>query len=208
MKYLYIDTSSSFLYTAIVEDDKVLSEIKEEFEQSLSKMALPRIVSMFEKNNLKPIDIDKIIVVNGPGSFTGIRIGLTIAKVYAWSLDIPITTILSLEAMAISSSKVGFHVPILNARRGYVFTAIYDSSCNVILKPCHIPLTELQEKLEGIGDYELISNDEFEDIKTNSYEPNFLKIVNKFKDKKKINPHLVNPEYLKLTEAEEKKHDQ
>ena len=208
MKYLYIDTSSSFLYTAIVEDDKVLSEIKEEFEQSLSKMALPRIVSMFEKNNLKPIDIDKIIVVNGPGSFTGIRIGLTIAKVYAWSLDIPITTILSLEAMAISSSKVGFHVPILNARRGYVFTAIYDSSCNVILKPCHIPLTELQEKLEGIGDYELISNDEFEDIKTNSYEPNFLKIVNNFKDKKKINPHLVNPEYLKLTEAEEKKHDQ
>ena len=160
MKYLYIDTSSSFLYTAIVEDDKVLSEIKEEFEQSLSKMALPRIVSMFEENNLKPIDIDKIIVVNGPGSFTGIRIGLTIAKVYAWSLDIPITTILSLEAMAISSSKVGFHVPILNARRGYVFTAIYDSSCNVILKPCHIPLTELQEKLEGIGDYELISNDE------------------------------------------------
>ena len=205
MKYLYIDTSSSFLYTAIVEDDKVLSEIKEEFEQSLSKMALPRIVSMFEENNLKPIDIDKIIVVNGPGSFTGIRIGLTIAKVYAWSLDIPITTILSLEAMAISSSKVGFHVPILNARRGYVFTAIYDSSCNVILKPCHIPLTELQEKLEGIGDYELISNDEFEDIKTNSYEPNFLKIVNKFKDKKKINPHLVNPEYLKLTAAEEKK---
>ena len=208
MKYLYIDTSSSFLYTAIVEDDKVLSEIKEEFEQSLSKMALPRIVSMFEENNLKPIDIDKIIVVNGPGSFTGIRIGLTIAKVYAWSLDIPITTILSLEAMAISSSKVGFHVPILNARRGYVFTAIYDSSCNVILKPCHIPLTELQEKLEGIGDYELISNDEFEDIKTNSYEPNFLKIVNKFKEKKRINAHLVNPEYLKLTEAEEKKHDQ
>ncbi len=208
MRYLYIDTSSSFLYTAIVEDDKVLSEIKEEFEQSLSKMALPRIVSMFEDNNLKPIDIDKIIVVNGPGSFTGIRIGLTIAKVYAWSLDIPITTILSLEAMAISSSKSGFHVPMINARRGYVFTAIYDSSCNAILKPCHIPLTELQEKLESIEDYELISNDEFEDIDNiNSYSPDFLKIVNKFKDKKEKNPHLVNPEYLKLTEAEEKKHD-
>ena len=101
MRYLYIDTSSSFLYTAILEDEKVLSEIKEEYEQSLSKMALPRIVSMFEENNLRPDDIDKIIVVNGPGSFTGIRIGLTIAKVYAWSLNIPITTILSLEAMNI-----------------------------------------------------------------------------------------------------------
>ena len=44
-------------------------------------------------------------MVNGPGSFTGIRIGITIAKVYAWSLNIPITTISSLEAMAISSEN-------------------------------------------------------------------------------------------------------
>ena len=81
MRYLYIDTSSSYLYTAIVENDTVISEIKEEYGQSLSEVALPKIVSMFEDNNLKPADIDKIIVVNGPGSFTGIRIGITIAKV-------------------------------------------------------------------------------------------------------------------------------
>lgn len=207
MRYLYIDTSSSYLYTSIVEEGKVLSEIKEEYGQSLSKVALPRIVSMFEDNNLKPIDIDKIIVVNGPGSFTGIRIGLTIAKVYAWSLDIPITTILSLEAMAISSNKDKVHVPLIDARRGYVFTAIYDNSGNEVLKPCHIKLTELMKKLDGIDNYEFISNDEFEEIEVESYSPDFLKIVNKYKDKKKVNPHMVNPEYLKLTEAEEKKHD-
>lgn len=207
MRYLYIDTSSSYLYTSIVEEGKVVSEIKEEYGQSLSKVALPRIVSMFEDNNLKPIDIDKIIVVNGPGSFTGIRIGLTIAKVYAWSLDIPITTILSLEAMAISSNKDKVHVPLIDARRGYVFTAIYDNSGNEVLKPCHIKLTELMKKLDGIDNYEFISNDEFEEIEVESYSPDFLKIVNKYKDKKKVNPHMVNPEYLKLTEAEEKKHD-
>ena len=88
MRYLYIDTSSSYLYTAIVENNNVLAEIKEEFGQSLSEVALPRIVSMFEDTKLSPKDIDKIIVVNGPGSFTGIRIGITIAKVYAWSLNI------------------------------------------------------------------------------------------------------------------------
>ena len=207
MKYLYIDTSSSYLYTSIVENDKVISEIREEDGQTLSKVALPRIVSMFEDNNLKPIDIDRIIVVNGPGSFTGIRIGLTIAKVYAWSLDIPITTILSLEAMAVSSNKDKVHVPIIDARRGYVFTAIYDATGREILKPCHIKMEELMEKLEGIDNYEFISNDEFDDIKVNSYNPDFLKIVTKFKDKKKVNPNMVNPEYLKLTEAEEKKHD-
>ena len=205
MRILYIDTSSSYLYTSIVEDNEVLSEIKEEFGQSLSEVALPRIVSMFEDNSFKPKDIDKIIVVNGPGSFTGIRIGITIAKIYAWSLNIPITTIYSLEAMAISSNKDTYHVPILNARRGYVYTAIYDKDYNEVLKPCHILLTDLQEKLDNIGDYEFISNDEFDDLELNSYTPNFVKIINKFKDKESINPHAVNPEYLKLTEAEESK---
>lgn len=204
MRILYIDTSSSYLYAAIVEDNEVLSAIKEEFGQSLSEVALPRIVSMFEDNSLSPKDIDKIIVVNGPGSFTGIRIGITIAKIYAWSLNIPITTIYSLEAMAISSNKEVYHVPILNARRGYVYTAIYDKDYNEVLKPCHILLTDLQEKLDNIGDYEFISNDEF-DLELNSYSPNFVKIINKYKDKESINPHAVNPEYLKLTEAEESK---
>ena len=205
MRILYIDTSSSYLYTSIVENDKLISEIKEEFGQSLSEVALPRIVSMFEDNNLSPKDIDKIIVVNGPGSFTGIRIGITIAKIYAWSLNIPITTIYSLEAMAISSPKDTYHVPILNARRGYVYTAIYDKDYKEVLKPCHILLTDLQEKLKDIKGYEYISNDEFDDLELNSYSPDMVKVVNYFKDKENINPHAVNPEYLKLTEAEESK---
>ena len=204
MRILYIDTSSSYLYTSIVEDNEILSEIREEFGQSLSEVALPKIVSMFEDNNLSPKDIDKIIVVNGPGSFTGIRIGITIAKIYAWSLNIPITTIYSLEAMAISSPNNTYHVPIINARRGYVFGAIYDNEYNEVLKPCHILLTDLQDKLKEISDYEFISNDEF-DLKLESYSPNFVKIINKYKDKENINPHAVNPEYLKLTEAEESK---
>lgn len=205
MRILYIDTSSSYLYTSIVENDKLISEIKEEFGQSLSEVALPRIASMFDKNNLSPKDIDKIIVVNGPGSFTGIRIGITIAKIYAWSLNIPITTIYSLEAMAISSKNNTYHVPILNARRGYVYTAIYDENYKEVLKPCHILLTDLQEKLKDIKEYEYISNDEFDDLDVNSYSPDMVKVVNYFKDKENINPHAVNPEYLKLTEAEESK---
>lgn len=205
MRILYIDTSSSYLYTSIVENDKLVSEIKEEFGQSLSEVALPRIVSMFEENNLSPKDIDKIIVVNGPGSFTGIRIGITIAKIYAWSLNIPITTIYSLEAMAISSTNNTYHVPLINARRGYVYTAIYDNEYNEVLKPCHILLTELQDKLKDINDYEFISNDEFDELELNSYSPDMVKVVNYFKDKENINPHAVNPEYLKLTEAEESK---
>ena len=208
MKYLYIDTSSSYLYTSIVEDEKTLVEIKEEYGQTLSEVALPKIVSMFEKINIEPDNIDKIIVVNGPGSFTGIRIGVTIAKVYAWSLNIPITTITSLEAMSVSSEEKKIHIPIINARRGYVFAAIYDENYKEILKPQHIELDKLQEKIKNIENYEFITNDKFENLeKTTNYNPNIIKIVQKFKGKEEINPHMVNPEYLKLTEAEERKND-
>lgn len=207
MRYLYIDTSSSYLYTAIVEDNKLISSISEEYGQNLSEVALPKIASMFESNNLNPKDIQKIIVVNGPGSFTGIRIGITIAKIYAWSLNIEITTITSLEAMASSSNKNLIHIPILNARRGYVYSAIYDKDIT-ILKPQHIKFEELMNYVNNIDNYEFISNDKFENLSSvSTYSPDYIKIVEKYKNKKAVNPHSVNPEYLKLTEAEEKKND-
>ena len=206
MRILYVDTSSSFLYTSIYEDGKIIAHCNEEYGQSLSEVALPKIVEMFQNNDLSPKDVDKIIVVNGPGSFTGIRIGITISKVYAWSSNIPITTITSLEAMALSSNNNKVHVPIINARRGYVYTAIYDTNMDVILKPVHIKFDELKEKLKDIKDYEFISNDEFdEELDLVPYIPNYEKIISTYKDKEEINPHAVNPDYLKLTEAEESK---
>lgn len=206
MRVLYIDTSSSYLYTGIVENNSLLCEIKKEYGHTLSEMALPEIVSMYEKNNINVNSIDKIIVVNGPGSFTGIRIGITIAKVYAWSLNIDITTITSLEAMMISNNDNKYKVPIIDARRGYVFGAIYDNKNKEILKPKHIKLDELKKELTYIKEYQYITNDNFEDLDNKvSYTPDILKIVDYCKNKKSINPHLVNPEYLKLTEAEESK---
>jgi len=206
MRSLYIDTSSSFLYAGIAEENQLLAECKKRFDHELSKEALPEIIKLFETANLKPEQIDKIIVVNGPGSFTGIRIGITIAKVYAWSLNIAITTITSLEAMAISSKSKMIHVPMMDARRGYVFAAIYDEENNPLFAPKHIKLDDLRKELANLEDYAVITNDEIEEQnKKESYDPDILKIVNWSKDKKAINPHAVNPDYLKLTEAEEKK---
>ncbi len=202
---LYIDTSSNFLYTGIVEKDKIICEIKKEYGHTLSEYALPEIVSMFEKNNIEPNQITKIVVVDGPGSFTGIRIGITIAKVYAWSLNIPITTITSLEAMMLSNQDNKIKVPIIDARRGFVFAAIYNSDNQEILSPQHIKLTDLMKKLEN-KDYIFITNDEIEEIDNKvTYSPDIKKITNYVKYKANINPHLVNPNYLKLTEAEESK---
>ena len=184
MRILYIDTSSSYLYASIVSSRKVLCEVKKEFGHSLSEEALPSIVELFNEQNLKATDIDKIIVVNGPGSFTGIRIGITIAKVFAWSLNIPITTISALEAMSLSSKTNMIHVPILDARRGYVFGAIYDQNNNAIFSPKHIKLEELLQELQDKENYIFITNDDFENIENKElYDPDIEKIVNTFESK-------------------------
>ena len=95
---------------------------------------------------------------------------------------------------------------MINARRGYVFAAIYDEENKELLKPQHIQLEKLNEYIKEYNNYEIITNDEFENIENKAtYTPNIVKIVNCFKDKEVINPHAVNPNYLKLTEAEENK---
>jgi len=125
MKILYIDTTTSYLYTGLVVDKKLVSEVKKDLGKDLSSYTLKEIDTMLKQNHLEPNDIDKIIVVNGPGSFTGIRVGVTIAKTYAYSLKKEIVTISSLEAMAISSKEDDIiKVPLIDARRGYVYGAI------------------------------------------------------------------------------------
>lgn len=203
MRVLYIDTSSDYLYSGIVIDDKLISEVKRKYEKDLSKEALPKVIELFDKANITPKDLDKIIVVNGPGSFTGIRIAITIAKTIAWALNINITPISGLTAMAISCDKDSYKMPLIDARRGYVYGAIYDKDNNPVIEDSHIELKDLLEKANDLGNVIAISNNDIKIGKEN-YDPNILKIVKYFENSEDVNPHLVNPIYLKKTEAEEK----
>lgn len=206
MKILYIDTTTSYLYTGLVVDSHLISEVKEDFGKDLSSVALKKIQEMLTTNQLEPADIDKIIVVNGPGSFTGIRVGITIAKTFAYSLNKNITTITSLEAMALSSKEdTKIKIPLIDARRGYIYGAIYGENLSQILKPQYLKLETLKCAQENLlEDYTYISNQEFEDINIEKYNPDIEKIVNTCSNRENINPHAVNPIYLKMTEAEEK----
>lgn len=206
MKILYIDTTTSYLYTGLVVNGKLVAEIKEDFGKDLSSCALLKISELLESNNIQPNDIDKIMVVNGPGSFTGIRVGVTIAKTYAYSLNKKIVMISSLEAMALSSkTESTFKVPIIDARRGYVYGAIYNKDAVPVLKPQYITLEALKCAVDHLFDsFEYISNQNFSDIEIELYDPDIEKIVNTFEEREEVNPHAVNPVYLKQTEAEEK----
>ena len=203
MTLFYIDTSTNYLYTGIVKDDNLMIERKLNLLHDLSTFAIDEVDKMFREANFDVKDIDKIIVVSGPGSFTGIRIGMTLAKVYAYCLNKEITTITSLEAMKESIEYEGLIVPIIDARRGYVYAGIYEGEKEIISNQ-HISLDKLKLILSGLEkEYVFVSNDLFKDIEVIKYNPNILKIVLKYQDKTGINPHLVEPTYFKLTEAEE-----
>lgn len=209
MKILYLDTSSSFLYTGLVFDGQLITQIKEKLDKDLSTLALSKISRMFTENKITPDEINKIIVVNGPGSFTGVRIGLTIAKTFAWAKQIPIITISSLEAMALSHSKESskYLVPAIDARRNYVFASIYDNENRAfVMNEQYINLNTLEAALENMpSNIKYITND---NLKINheiiTYDPDILYIVDKVKDRGPVNPHSIDANYLKLTEAEEK----
>lgn len=207
---LYLDTSSSYLYSALYKDEKILDSLSINLSKDLSSKALSLINEMFKKNNCFLNDLKKIIVVNGPGSFTGVRVGLTISKVLAWSLDIPIITISSLEAMALSTKlKEGYAVPMIDARRNYYYSGIFDvkNGC-FILKEQYINIDVLKASFGSLKDINIVTNDEIKlDYNIIKYEPNYEEIIKIVKDREPVSVHLVDANYLKNTEAEDKRND-
>jgi tRNA threonylcarbamoyladenosine biosynthesis protein TsaB len=195
----------------LYKDGSIIDSINLDLGKDLSSKALSLIHEMFKKNNYFFNDLSKIIVVNGPGSFTGVRVGLTIAKVIAWSIDIPITTISSLEAMAYSvDDKYNYVVPVIDARRGFYYGAIYDSvNKGFILKEQYINNDLLVASMNSFpSDLVITTNDKYEsEHDIIPYKPDYLKIIEMVKDREPIQVDLVDANYLKKTEAEENRHD-
>ncbi|MBR3362700.1 MAG: tRNA (adenosine(37)-N6)-threonylcarbamoyltransferase complex dimerization subunit type 1 TsaB [Bacilli bacterium] len=198
MKYLFVDSATATLVVAIIVDGEIKYIFNEPTGKDMSIMVMPIIKEAFTTSNLKPQDIDKIFVTIGPGSFTGIRVGLTAVKVMAWALKIPVIPISSLEVIA-SGTPGSHNIALIDARRGYVYAGGYDKKLVNFYKDRHILLEDIKEKGKYIS-YDMVKG---------SLKPkiDILKVIKKHEKNKGINPHKLNPNYLKLTEAEEKLND-
>lgn len=200
MRSLFINTSSFFMSLAILEDNKILYKKEEELLVDMASRIVPEIELSFENVPFELNDIDKIFIVNGPGSFTGVRVGVTVAKMIGWALKKDVIPLSSLELLATTSVDKELVISAIDARRGYVFAGVYDKDLNVIMPDKYMPLEELSKYLnDGI----MISYDKIEGAIAPSID--IEKIVAKHMNDEPINPHALKPNYLKLTEAEEKK---
>ena len=126
MKVLAIDTSNNSLGIALVDEDQVIGEYMTNMKKNHSVRVMPAIEKLMSDCEMVPADLEKIVVAKGPGSYTGIRIGVTIAKTLAWTLNIPLVGISSLEALAaVGRYFDGYVSPLFDARRGQIYTGLY-----------------------------------------------------------------------------------
>src|SRR5690625_2292877 len=100
MYTLTIDTSTQVLAVGILKNEEVLGEIVTNLPKTHSPRLMPAIHQLMEAVEVEPECLDKIVVGVGPGSYTGVRIGITTAKSLAWALNIPIIGVSSLHALA------------------------------------------------------------------------------------------------------------
>ncbi len=202
MKALFVNTATKKLIVSIVVDNEIKYLYNEENNNDLSVNLLLVIDEAFKVSKLKPENLDVIFVTVGPGSFTGVRLGLTVVKIMAWSKQIKVVPISSLELMASSDKDKKEVLALIDARRNYVFAGLYDSELNSIIDDCYILLDDLKEKIDN-KDVWCVSDDVFT-FAVNKPDYDIIKIINRHKDDVGVNPHELKPNYLKNTEAEEK----
>lgn len=131
MSILAIDTSTDVMGIALYTQDKVIAEYVSVSKNKHSTRLMPAINQVMNDANIAPKDLSKIVVAKGPGSYTGVRIGISVAKTMAWTLNIPVVAISSLEALAMQAgANAQLICPFFDARRGLVYTGMYQSNEN------------------------------------------------------------------------------
>ena len=161
-----------------------------------------------DEANIDANDIDNIMVVNGPGSFTGWRIGVTIAKTYGYLIKKDVTAISSLKSLAISSDSKDTIMSVIQANKNSYYVGIYDSKYDDIIPEKCVKADELLELCNKYHPHVVgVSSSVIGTYKINKQELDILKIVNYYKDKPKVNHHKIVPNYLKLPQAVEAQHD-
>ncbi len=193
---LFLNTAFNYFQAFIFKDIDILDEVFVEVNHEMSSSCLKIISDMLSRCNLTILDVDKIYCVRGPGSFTGLRIGATIAKVCSWGLEKELYSLSSLQCMACSDVATNYVIPIVNARRGYVFAGIYDSNRNVYMTDRYMELQELKDIVSKLnGSYSYVSLDEF-DFEVMKFVPNNKNIL-RYCSFRKESPYDFVPDYLK-----------
>jgi tRNA threonylcarbamoyladenosine biosynthesis protein TsaB len=132
---LAIDTTSEFgslaLFLAGAEGDRVLEEVAMHSPDGFAHVMFPEIERLLARHNLKITDVEGFAAAAGPGSFTGVRVGLTAAKGLAEATGRKVVAVSNLQAIASFGTRA-LRAPVIDARRGDIFGTVYDAELGLV----------------------------------------------------------------------------
>lgn len=190
MYSLILDSSTSILYVSLIKDEKVLYEIYLNGNRDHAKNIVLKIEEALSENNLKANQIDQVVCGIGPGSYTGVRMAVTVAKMLSTLGGIKLKKISSLALM--SSGAKGISIPSIDARRGNVFCAKYNNMLLIEKEELRVKNTYLDENFPNPNEGE--------------YTVDPLKVI--ASSILVTEPDGLVPNYLRVTEAERNLNDQ
>jgi len=228
MKVLAIESSSITASVAIVMDDVLTAEYTINHKKTHSQTLLPMIAQICKITETEMNSLDLIAVSNGPGSFTGLRIGCATGKGLGLALDIPVVSVPTLEAMAYNLYGYDKVIcPLMDAKRAHVYTGIYTWLDNtgieihILLNQCILPIEDVIEKLNEINKEVIFIGDgvpvskaiiesnmkvkySFAPAHMSSQRAASVAILGKkiYEEGKSMNARELLPEYLRPTQAE------
>jgi len=144
---LNIDTATETAIVSLSEEKTVLNFMTNSDQKDHASFLHPSIKNLLDKARLNMNKLDAVAVTAGPGSYTGLRVGMAAAKGLCYALNIPLITVSTLEVMALSTIREvkdgdALYCPLIDARRMEVFTAVYDFHLTEKINPCSLVLDD------------------------------------------------------------------
>lgn len=226
MKILAVDTSSKLCSVAILEDTNLIKKLELDNGLTHSETLMPLIQQLLKECSLSLNNIDLLVSDVGPGSFTGIRIGVASCKAFSDSLNIPCIGISSLEVLAYNIKNDGIICSTIDCKNDNCYFALYElksDNYNILVEPCAKSVNDVlnllntqynNKNISFVGDG--ISNEKLRDSNTNNINSkiimdeinSYLNVENlgiagykKFINHNKIGEEIL-PLYLKKTQAQ------
>ena len=221
-----IDTCCMAATAALVDERVLVAQTVINHKKTHSQMMMPQVEEMFNLSGIDPKSVDAFAAAVGPGSFTGVRIGVATAKAMAQAADKPCIAVSTLEALAYPVKFFdGIAAPILDARRNQVYNALFDCGKSGMTRLCDdraLALDELLSELKAMdkdviftGDGTIVFEEEIRKTLGNRayFAPRLLKMnlagavaeigAERFSKGETISCNELVPEYVRLSQAEQ-----
>jgi tRNA threonylcarbamoyladenosine biosynthesis protein TsaB len=153
---LAIDTTTEFGSVALVEGDTVIEEVSLQAPDGFAHVLFQSIERLLQRHGWDLAALDGFAAGAGPGSFTGVRVGLTAVKGLAEATGRPLVAVSNLQALAWHGSRA-LRAPVFDARRGAVYAAVYDAALNLVQSETVAPFREWRASLPA-GEVEIVTN--------------------------------------------------